>query len=88
MIYVISINILSAIVVVYDKLASKYLKKHRVKESYFIVMSILGGALLMWLMMQLIRHKTKHRLMQNIIRISLIIQIGILFIIFNKSGYH
>ena len=58
--YLIFISSLAFVVTVYDKIASKKLPEHRTRESSLLIISALGGSLVMLLTMHLIRHKTKH----------------------------
>jgi len=60
LIYVAAISIISVIVCVYDKIASKKLPRHRTRERTLLLLSALGGSVAMYVTMQLIRHKTKH----------------------------
>ncbi len=59
-IYLILISSLALVVTVYDKIASKKLPEYRTRESSLLIISALGGSLVMLLTMHLIRHKTKH----------------------------
>lgn len=54
------ISLVSVIVTVYDKLASKGAPKHRTPEKTLLLLAALGGSAAMYITMQLIRHKTKH----------------------------
>ena len=45
---------------VYDKYAAKH-KKRRVPERTLLLVAACGGALPMFIVMQLIRHKTRHK---------------------------
>ncbi len=49
------------ILTLYDKLAAKKLPKHRTPEASLMWIGALGGAFVMYVTMQLIRHKTQHR---------------------------
>ena len=53
-------SLVSIIVCIYDKIASKKFPKHRTRESSLIILSVLGGSVAMLLTMLLIRHKTRH----------------------------
>ena len=59
-VYLIVISVISVIVCIYDKFASKHATKHRTRESTLLLLSALGGSVAMFVTMQLIRHKTKH----------------------------
>jgi len=58
--YLIVINILSIILTVYDKLASKKRRARRIKENHLMLLGIFGGSLAMYVTMKLIHHKTHH----------------------------
>ena len=59
-VYFAAISLVSVIVTAYDKIAAKKPKKRRIRESTLMLLAALGGALFMYLTMQLIRHKTRH----------------------------
>lgn len=58
--YLIAISIVSVVVCIYDKFASKHLQKHRTREASLLILSALGGSVAMLIAMLIIRHKTKH----------------------------
>ncbi len=58
--YLIVISVISIVVCIYDKFASKHMTKHRTREASLLILSALGGSVAMLLTMLLIRHKTKH----------------------------
>lgn len=58
--YFLVISVVSIIVCIYDKFASKHATKHRTRESTLLLLSAIGGSVAMYVTMQLIRHKTKH----------------------------
>lgn len=57
--YFAAVGILGIILVIYDKIAAKKLKRHRTPEAVLMLVGIIGGALPMYIVMQIIRHKTK-----------------------------
>ena len=57
-------SLLAAVFSVYDKWAARHATRHRVPERQLWLIAALGGAAAMWLVMQIIRHKTKHRSFQ------------------------
>ena len=79
-IYLVAISLVSVIVCIYDKIASKHLKKHRTREATLLLLSALGGSVAMYATMQIIRHKTKH--MKFMIGIPLIIVVQAIAIYF------
>ena len=58
--YLAIISIISVIVCIYDKIASKHMTKHRTREASLLFLSAIGGSVAMFVTMLLIRHKTKH----------------------------
>lgn len=59
--YVGVMSVIAVIAAIYDKIASKTGNvKLRVPEKRLLLFGLLGGALAEWLVMLLIRHKTKH----------------------------
>lgn len=58
--YLAVISVVSVIVCIYDKFASKHMTRHRTREASLLILSALGGSVAMLLTMLLIRHKTKH----------------------------
>ncbi|MBE6562259.1 MAG: DUF1294 domain-containing protein [Ruminococcaceae bacterium] len=59
LIYLGAISLISVIVTVVDKINAKK-HKRRVPESDLLLLGALGGSVLMYLTMLIIRHKTKH----------------------------
>ena len=63
--YLTAISLLSILVCIYDKIASKIVARNgkvglRIPEKSLFVWSALGGSVAMLVTMLLIRHKTKH----------------------------
>ena len=54
------ISLISLVITVYDKIASKIFTKHRIRERTLLLFAAFGGAPAMLFTMALIRHKTKH----------------------------
>ncbi len=52
-------SVFGIILTVYDKIAAKAAKRHRIPEAVLVTVGICGGALPMYLVMQIIRHKTR-----------------------------
>ena len=59
-VFAVLVSAVSVVLTVYDKLAAKT-KKWRIPESMLMTFAFFGGATAMYIMMQLIRHKTKHK---------------------------
>lgn len=54
------VSVVSVMLTVYDKVAS-IAKKWRIPEKMLMMFAFFGGATAMYITMQLIRHKTKHK---------------------------
>lgn len=76
--YIIGINILAIITTIYDKWASIHLRKKRVRESSLLLIALAGGAVSMFLIMLIIRHKTKHMKFMIGLPIIILIQVYLL----------
>lgn len=59
--YFLAVSVIGLILTVYDKIAAKIAERHRVPEKILMTFGILGGALVMYIIMQLIRHKTRKK---------------------------
>ncbi|MBR3592595.1 MAG: DUF1294 domain-containing protein [Clostridia bacterium] len=59
-IYLCAINIIAIIVCTADKIKAQ-LNKWRISEKTLLAISVIGGALGMYITMLIIRHKTKHK---------------------------
>ena len=82
--YLLAINIVAIIATVYDKGAAKR-KKQRISEKSLLLIGFLGGAVAMYLTMQLIRHKTRRLKFMLGLPLFTIIQI-VAFIVLMPSG--
>ncbi len=60
-IYLGVVALASILLTCYDKLAAKGEKARRIPEASLMWLGAIGGALPMFIMMQLIRHKTQHK---------------------------
>lgn len=82
--YILVISVISIIVCIYDK---KISKKNRVElrtpEKTLLILSALGGSVAMFITMLLIRHKTKHFKFMVGIPLIMIVQAGIVFLLFH-----
>lgn len=54
-----AVSVVSVVLTVYDKSASKK-RKRRIPERTLLIFAAVGGALAMYVTMQIIRHKTNH----------------------------
>ena len=80
--YLAAISLISVIVTCYDKIAAKKLPKHRTRERTLFLLSALGGSVAMFVTMQMIRHKTKHRSFMIGIPMIMIAQAALIYAIF------
>lgn len=81
--YLLTINIISFILMYVDKRRA-ILKKWRIKESTFFMLSILGGSLGSFFGMYTFRHKTKHIKFKYGIPLIILVQIIIVYFAFIK----
>ena len=79
LIYVPMISAVTAVLTIYDKIAAKKRPKHRISEAMLILLALLGGATAEYVVMKLIRHKTRHK--KFMIGLPVIIFLHILLII-------
>ena len=84
--YFIFISLISIFVCVKDKLSAIKGNK-RISEKTLLNLSVLGGALVMYVTMRLIRHKTKHAKFMVGLPIIIILQILIIIIILKNLEY-
>lgn len=61
LIYFTLVSIISIILVIYDKIASKKFKRKRIRENILLFFAFIGGAFFMYIFMKLIHHKTRHK---------------------------
>ena len=80
--YLAAISLISVIVTCYDKIAAKKLPKHRTREKTLFLLSALGGSVAMFVTMQVIRHKTKHRSFMIGIPMIMVAQAALVYAIF------
>ncbi len=82
--YIAIISLISVIVCIYDKKVSK---KNRVElrtpEKTLLLLSALGGSVAMFITMLIIRHKTKHVKFMLGIPLIMVIQAGIVYLLFH-----
>ncbi len=81
--YFFIINIISAIITIYDK-CKAIQNKWRISEKTLITLSVLGGSFAMLVTMLVIRHKTKKPLFMIGIPFIIVIQIAVsIYIVVN-----
>ena len=77
--YLAVISLISMIVCIYDKVISKRGRVElRIPEKSLFLWSALGGSLVMYITMQIIRHKTKHVSFMVGIPVILLLQVALL----------
>lgn len=74
------ISAVTAVLTIYDKIAAKKRPKHRISEAMLILLALLGGATAEYVVMKLIRHKTRHK--KFMIGLPVIIILHILLVVF------
>ena len=78
--YLAIISLISMVVCIYDKIISKRGRVElRIPEKSLFLWSALGGSLVMYITMQLIRHKTKHLSFMIGIPAIIILQAALIF---------
>lgn len=75
------ISVISLMLTVYDKVASMA-KKFRIPEKMLMVFAALGGATVMYITMQIIRHKTKHKNFMYNLPLMVLFHIVVFLIVF------
>ena len=76
--YLVGISLISIIVCIYDKIASKRAKRHRTPEKTLLLLSALGGSVAMLATMLIIRHKTKHAKFMVGLPVIIVLQVVII----------
>lgn len=77
-------SLAALILTVYDKIAARHFPDHRVPEKTLFIVSLLGGSIMMYTVMQIIRHKTKHKRFMIGIPLIIIAQLLLIGIILVK----
>ena len=83
-IYLVAVNIIAAAVCIYDKHQARR-GGWRISEKFLFAISLIGGAVGMYLTMLQIRHKTKHMNFMVGLPIIILAQAAILFIAIDKG---
>ena len=79
--YLAAISLISMIVTCYDKIAAKKFPGHRTREKTLFLLSGLGGSVAMFVTMQIIHHKTKHKSFMIGIPMIILAQAALIFAI-------
>ena len=83
-IYILITSIISILLTIYDKIASKKFKRNRIRENILLLFAFLGGAFFMYITMKLIHHKTRHKKFMIGIPIFIVLHIFLGFYLFNR----
>lgn len=81
LLYFVAISVISMAVTIYDKIAAKYISRHRISEKALLILAISGGALTMYITMIFIRHKTLHKRFMIGLPCIIILQLILVFVI-------
>lgn len=87
LLYLIFINLLSAVICIADKLAA-IRHKRRISEKTLWLLSVFGGSVGMYLTMHIIRHKTLHKRFMIGIPLVIILQIVLILLLTKMFGGH
>ncbi len=81
-VFMVLISVVSVILTAYDKAASKS-RKWRIPENILLLFGFFGGATAMYGMMQLIRHKTKHKKFMIGLPVFILLHLaGIIYVVY------
>lgn len=72
--YYLFFNLLAVLITIYDKFAAKN-GLYRISEKTLWTISFLGGALLMYSTMRLIRHKTLHKKIMILLPVLIVLHV-------------
>ena len=87
LLWLIVISAISVIVCVYDKIISKKDRVElRIPEKVLLILSALGGSLAMYITMQIIHHKTKHKKFMIGIPVIMVVQFILIILYFYFIG--
>ncbi len=81
--YIAAVSVLSVMICCTDKIAAKS-GARRISEKTLFIISLLGGAIAMYVTMRIIRHKTRHTKFMLGLPIIILLQIAIFLMIFIK----
>lgn len=74
-----AISLIAAVMTVFDKIVAKKPNKSRVPEARLWTVALLGGAVMMYTTMRIIRHKTKHTSFMVGLPVMIFLQFAIAF---------
>lgn len=79
--YLAVVSVISVVLTVYDKAAAKA-GRWRVPEATLMTVGLFGGAAAEFIMMKLIRHKTKHKKFMIGLPLEIVLHIAVVALIF------
>lgn len=82
LIYLFIISTLTALLTIYDKIAAKKWPKHRISEAMLILLALIGGSLAEYVVMKLIRHKTRHKKFMIGLPVIILLHIALVVVFF------
>ena len=82
LIYLFIISTLTVLLTIYDKIAAKKWPQHRISEAMLILLALLGGALAEYVVMKLIRHKTRHKKFMIGLPVIILLHIALVVVYF------
>ena len=83
LVYLAFVSVAAIVICFYDKFASRR-KMWRVPENALMALGALGGALLMYITMRIIKHKTRHNKFMVGLPVVILAQIALVFVFYNK----
>lgn len=83
LIYLAVVNVVSCGICCYDKVMAKQ-GKWRISEKTLLLLSVLGGAVAMYITMCIIRHKTKHNKFMIGLPVIILVQTAVTLLICDK----
>ncbi len=83
MVYLAVVNLVSVVFCVVDKISAK-IGGQRISEKTLISLSVLGGALFMYITMRIIKHKTRHNKFMLGLPLIILFQMAILVLFYMK----
>ncbi len=83
--YGIGVSVVAVVTTVYDKWAAQH-DRRRIAERTLFSIAIAGGATAMYVTMQVIRHKTKHKRFMIGLPLVFVLQFWLLFRLMNGFG--
>ena len=83
--YVGFISLVTAVITILDKINAKN-GSRRIPEDFLLTLALLGGSVAEYIIMKLIRHKTRHKKFMAGLPVIIVIQIAIIIWIYTQRG--